>query len=297
MKKVPAWHSVSNYQSVLCVCFGFFYIQKTGNALRALGRMAMLSANRRSPSLSPTSTRSLSEVTRSESLDSEGREDFLDSSKGEPTDQDKISSKEKNSNGVLEKDVCELSSREGSLEAASKPEEEKAETSDCGEMLDSLESINHQDVIDTIHEEEETRITEEENQFENERNIEESRVDSKVRNINDYSAHETVHVKADAIKRVHYDVSPVEDDQTNEAVKSEFIKENYSKGADKNSLSLDIKKLQLNEPRKNGKMDYEKIIHRGINELAGLKASKDVALDHDPLKRSFRTFNSQFGGL
>jgi hypothetical protein len=33
--------------------------------------MAMLSANRRSPSLSPTSTRSLSEVARSESLDSE----------------------------------------------------------------------------------------------------------------------------------------------------------------------------------------------------------------------------------
>ncbi|XP_058807501.1 titin homolog [Phymastichus coffea] len=45
--------------------------QKTGNALRALGRMAMLSANKRSPSLSPTSTQSLSEVTRSESLDSD----------------------------------------------------------------------------------------------------------------------------------------------------------------------------------------------------------------------------------
>ena len=37
--------------------------------------MAMLSANRRSPSLSPTSTRSLSEVARSDSLDSENQDE------------------------------------------------------------------------------------------------------------------------------------------------------------------------------------------------------------------------------
>ncbi|KAJ8687536.1 hypothetical protein QAD02_023330 [Eretmocerus hayati] len=51
--------------------------QKTGNALRALGRMAMLSANRRSPSISSTSSHSLSESSRSDSLDSEHLEDSL----------------------------------------------------------------------------------------------------------------------------------------------------------------------------------------------------------------------------
>lgn len=65
----------SNVWSVSCALASSCLSQKTGNALRALGRMAMLSANRRSPSLSPTSTRSLSEVTRSESLDSENLDD------------------------------------------------------------------------------------------------------------------------------------------------------------------------------------------------------------------------------
>lgn len=68
---------VTNVWSICVFCI-LSKKQKTGNALRALGRMAMLSANKRSPSLSPTSTRSLSEVTRTESLDSEDHPDHED---------------------------------------------------------------------------------------------------------------------------------------------------------------------------------------------------------------------------
>lgn len=257
--------------------------------------MAMLSANRRSPSLSPTSTRSLTEVTRSESLDSEGREDSLDSSKGEPEEQDKISSKEKNANGVLEKDVCEVSSLEESFEATIKLEEEKTEKQRDPEPLDSLESVNHQDIISTIHEEEEPQNIEEEKPVKSERNIKESEVDLEVKEIHDADK-ETVHdIKADAIKRVHYDVSPVEDDQIDEAVNFEMVKEEYPKTVEKHSL--DIKKFHINEPNKNGKVDYQGLYQKEINKTTDLKASKDVAFDHDSPKRGFRTFNTQFGGL
>lgn len=253
----------------------------------------MLSANRRSPSLSPTSTRSLSEVTRSESLDSECRFDSLDSSKEEHEEQDKISSKEKNTNGVLEKDVCEVSGLEESFEAPSKLEEQKPEVQDCGE-LDSLESVDRQDVIDTIQEEEEPQNAEEEKPVNSEGSLEDTKVDVEVGEIYD-AVDNTVHdIKAEAIKRVHYDVSPVEDDQTDEAVSP--VKEVYSNLIDKSSLSLDLKGLRVkNEPQRNGKLAYEELYHQEVK--TDLKASKDLAFDHDTPRRGFRTLNAQFGGL
>ncbi|XP_023246836.1 titin homolog isoform X2 [Copidosoma floridanum] len=49
--------------------------QKTGNALRALGRLVMLSANRRDSSVSSTTTRQLSHMSSNESMESETDDD------------------------------------------------------------------------------------------------------------------------------------------------------------------------------------------------------------------------------
>ncbi|XP_031789478.1 titin homolog isoform X2 [Nasonia vitripennis] len=104
--------------------------QKTGNALRALGRMAMLSANRRSPSLSPTSTRSLSEVARSESLDSENLDDSVRREEDESLE-----------HSASEGEIAKKSEQTGEMDS-SKVEEESSKELNVDDVVETVKDLN-----------------------------------------------------------------------------------------------------------------------------------------------------------